>query len=108
MLAAEIKCRIFPILYTASLLSYHCCKHDLLLSTPTIQETMMSGQIFYRERLKVKDGSKTPRFRIAAVAGIDLKVYADHFRMNEMKQLADATGAALVELKGGGGKGLNK
>ena len=64
----------------------------------------MNGQIFYRERQKVKDGSKTPRFRIAAVAGVDLKVYADHLRMGELKQLADATGADLVELKGGGGK----
>jgi hypothetical protein len=68
----------------------------------------MSGQIFYRERKKVKDGSKTPRFRIAAVAGVDLKVYADHLRMAELKHLADATGADLVELKGGGGMGKNK
>lgn len=64
----------------------------------------MSGQIFYRERQKVKDGSKTPRFRIAAVAGVDLKVYADHLRMGELKQLAATTGADLVALKGGGGK----
>jgi hypothetical protein len=64
----------------------------------------MNGQIFYRERQKVKDGSKTPRFRIAAVAGVDLKVYADHLRMGELKQLAEATGTDLVELKGGGGK----
>ncbi len=68
----------------------------------------MSGQIFYRERQKVKDGSKTPRFRIAAVASVDLKVYADHLRMGELKQLADATGADLVELKGGGSKGKSK
>jgi hypothetical protein len=65
----------------------------------------MAGQIFYRERQKVKDGSKTPRFRIAAVAGVDLKVYADHLRLGELKQMADAVGAQLVELKGGGGKG---
>jgi len=68
----------------------------------------MSGQIFYRERQKVKDGSKTPRFRIAAVAGVDLKVYADHLRRGELEQIADAVGAALVELKGGGGKGKHK
>ncbi len=68
----------------------------------------MSGQIFYRERQKVKDGSKTPRFRVAAVAGMDLKVYADHLRMGELKQIADATGADLVELKGGGGGGKKK
>ncbi len=65
----------------------------------------MSGQIFYRERQKVKDGSKTPRFRVAAVAGVDLKIYTDHLRLGELKQLADATGAQLVELKGGGGSG---
>jgi hypothetical protein len=68
----------------------------------------MSGQIFYRERQKVKDGSKTPRFRIAAVAGVDLKVYADHLRRGELEQMADAVGAKLVELKGGGGKGKHK
>jgi len=65
----------------------------------------MGGQIFYRERQKVKDGSKTPRFRVAAVTGVDLKVYADHLRLGELRQLADATGAELVELKGGGGGG---
>jgi hypothetical protein len=65
----------------------------------------MSGQIFYRERLKVKDGSKTPRFKVAGVAGVDLKVYADHLRKGELKQMADAVGADLVELKGGGGSG---
>lgn len=68
----------------------------------------MSGQIFYRERQKVKDGSKTPRFRIAAVAGVDLKVYTDHLRRAELEQIADAVGADLVELKGGGGKGKHK
>ena len=68
----------------------------------------MAGQIFYRERQKVKDGSKTPRFRIAAVFGVDLKVYANHLRMGELKQMADAVGAELVELKGGGGQGKNK
>jgi hypothetical protein len=68
----------------------------------------MSGQIFYRERQKVKDGSKTPRFRIAAVAGVDLKIYADHLRRGELEQITDAVGAELVELKGGGGKGKHK
>ena len=64
----------------------------------------MSGKIFYRERQKVKDGSKTPGFRIAAAAGVDLNVYADHHRKGELKQIADAVGAEKVELTGGGGK----
>ncbi|MDD2465700.1 MAG: hypothetical protein PHI97_17010 [Desulfobulbus sp.] len=61
----------------------------------------MAGQIFYRERLNAREGSKTPRYRIVAVSGIDLKVYADHLRMAELKQLALATKADLVSLQRG-------
>ena len=61
----------------------------------------MSGQIFYRERIKAKEGSKAPRFRIMAVNGLNLKVYADHLRKTELEQIAKATGAELVELKRG-------
>lgn len=68
----------------------------------------MSGHIFYREREKVKDGSQTPRYRVAAVAGFDMKIYTDHLRMGELKMLADTTGADLVELKGGGQTGKRK
>ncbi len=68
----------------------------------------MSGQIFFRERQKVKDGSKTPRFRVVAAANVDLKVYANHMRQGELKQMADALGADLVELKGGGGQGTHR
>ena len=68
----------------------------------------MGGKIFYRERQKVKDGAQNPRFRIAAVFGVDLKVYANHLRMGELKQMADAVDAELIDLKGGGGQGKNK
>ena len=61
----------------------------------------MSGTIFFRERRKVKDGAQTPRFRVVAVSGVDLKVYASHLRMGELKQIADAVGADLVALEGG-------
>ena len=59
----------------------------------------MSGQIFYRERMKVKEGAQTPRFRIVAVSGVDLKVYADHLRKKELQQIAKATKAELVALE---------
>lgn len=61
----------------------------------------MSAKIFYRERIKGKEGSKSPRYRIIAVSGVDLKVYADHLRRTELDQLADATGAKLVAMKRG-------
>lgn len=59
----------------------------------------MAGQIFYRERVKAKEGSRTPRFRVAAVSGVELKVYGNHFRKKELEQIAKATGADLVALE---------
>lgn len=61
----------------------------------------MAGKIFYRERKKMVDGSKTPRYLISAVADVNLKVYGKHMRMSELKQLAEALGAELVPLKRG-------
>jgi hypothetical protein len=59
----------------------------------------MAGQIFYRERSRAKEGARTPRFRVVAVSGIDLKVYGNHFRKKELEQIAKATGADLVTLE---------
>ena len=59
----------------------------------------MAGQIFFRERVKAKEGSRTPRFRVAAVSGLDLKIYGNHFRKKELEQIAKATGASLVALE---------
>lgn len=59
----------------------------------------MAGKIFYRERVKSKQGQMTPRFRVVAASDIDLKIYADHFRRKEIEQLAKETKAKLVELK---------
>jgi len=61
----------------------------------------MAGQIFYRERQKAKEGAKTPRYRIIAVSGVDLKVYGNHLRKTELEQIAKAAKANLVALKRG-------
>ncbi|MEZ4483330.1 MAG: hypothetical protein R2864_01610 [Syntrophotaleaceae bacterium] len=61
----------------------------------------MAGKIFYRERKKYVDGSKTPRYIVSAVADVNLKVYAKHMRMSELKQLAEELGAELIPLKRG-------
>lgn len=61
----------------------------------------MAGKIFYRERMKFVDGSKTPRYIISAVADVNLKVYSKHMRMSELKQVAEELGADLVALKRG-------
>lgn len=61
----------------------------------------MAGQIFYRERQAAKEGAKSPRYRIIAVCGVDLKVYGNHLRKAELEQIAKATKADLVALSRG-------
>lgn len=64
----------------------------------------MKGTIFYRERRKIEEGERKPRFRVVAVSGVDLKVFATHLRMEELKVLAASVEAELVALEAGGGE----
>lgn len=59
----------------------------------------MASKIFVRERRKVEVGEKKPRFRVLAVSGSDLKIYAQHIRKQEVEQLAKAVGAEVVYIK---------
>ncbi|UFS70970.1 hypothetical protein LPW11_02000 [Geomonas sp. RF6] len=62
----------------------------------------MAGKIFYRERVKRgQDGSKSPRYVVMATSGTDLKVHGQHFRMSEMKHMAESVGAELIHLERG-------
>ena len=61
----------------------------------------MSGKIFYRERQKIKEGEKKPRYNLVAVAGIDLKIFAKHLRKSELDQIAHELDLDLIELKKG-------
>jgi len=58
----------------------------------------MAGKIFYRERSKMTDGAKQPRYILVAVSGLDLKVYGQHLSMCETKQIATTVGAELIAL----------
>jgi hypothetical protein len=64
----------------------------------------MAGKIFYRERGKIGKGEKKPRFRLVAVADMNMKIYGKHLRRTELEEIAGAVGAELVLLKGGEGK----
>jgi hypothetical protein len=55
-------------------------------------------KIYVRERTKVGEGVRQPRYIILAVAGGDLKVYAHHFRKTELEQIASDCGAELFYL----------
>ena len=63
----------------------------------------MAGKIFYRERRKIKDGEKKPRFRIVGVFDCNLKIYSDHLRLSELEHIAQETGAELVKMRHGFG-----
>ncbi len=59
----------------------------------------MKPKIFYRQRTKVGEKEKKPRFRMVAVAGIELNFYTDHLRKKELEQIAKEVGATMIELK---------
>ena len=69
--------------------------------TSKMEARNMAGKIFYRERRKVGKDEKKPRFKMVAVSGVDLKVYANHLRRQELTQIAESIGAEMVLLKGG-------
>ena len=59
----------------------------------------MAGKIFYRERHKVGTKEKKPRFKLVAVADVNITFYADHLRKKELEEIAGAVGADLILLK---------
>lgn len=62
---------------------------------------MSKGVIFVRERRKVQEGEKKPRFAVVGVAGTDLKLHAKHIRRMELEQMAGVLGAEIVYLQSG-------
>ena len=67
----------------------------------------MAGQIFIRERRKIEQGEKKPRFRVVAVFDTKLKFKADHLRKQEVDQIAKAVGAEVVILQAEKGKEIH-
>ncbi len=68
----------------------------------------MAGKIFIRERRKIEKGEKKPRFRVVGVADVNLKIYVEHIRKQELDQIAAAVGAELVLLKAEKGAATEK
>jgi hypothetical protein len=60
---------------------------------------IMAGKIFYRERTKVGEKEKKPRFKLIAVADVNITFYAKHLKKKELEEIADSVGADLVLLK---------
>ncbi|HBI16371.1 MAG TPA: hypothetical protein DDY20_12835 [Desulfobulbaceae bacterium] len=56
------------------------------------------SKLFVRERRRIEEGEKKPRFRVVGVTGGDLKVYAEHIRKTELEAIAAETGSQIVYL----------
>ncbi|MGE4299066.1 MAG: hypothetical protein AB7E47_13650 [Desulfovibrionaceae bacterium] len=59
----------------------------------------MSAKIFIRERRKIDQGEKKPRYRVVASHGVEVRFYVEHIRKQEVEQIAAAMGAEVVVLK---------
>ena len=59
----------------------------------------MSAKIFVRERTRVKDGAKKPRFAIVAVSGLELQIVSQHVRKQELEEIASHLEAEVIYLK---------
>jgi len=62
---------------------------------------MANAKIFVRERRKIGEKEKKPRYFVVAVAGVDLVVKARHIRKMEIEEIASVIGADVVYLQAG-------
>lgn len=62
---------------------------------------IMSGKIFVRERRKVSEKEKKPRFAVVAVSDVDLKIKVKHIRKQEIEEIAGYLDAEIVYLTAG-------
>ena len=65
------------------------------LVTPEVK-TM---KIYVRERQKVGEGVRQPKYRIVAITGGQLQIEATHFRKKEIEIISKEVGAELVFLE---------
>jgi hypothetical protein len=56
-------------------------------------------KIYIRERQKVGEGVRQPKYRIVAVTGGQVQIEATHFRKLEIEQIAKDIGAEIVFLE---------
>ncbi|MGA9141306.1 MAG: hypothetical protein WBZ29_13855 [Methanocella sp.] len=57
-------------------------------------------KIYVRERIRNKEGSRSPRFRVVATEGGDLRFHAEHLRQIDIETIADDLGAEVIHLPG--------
>lgn len=53
-------------------------------------------KIYVRERQKVGEGVRQPKYRVIAVTGGEVQIHATHFRKMELEVIAKEVGAEIV------------
>ena len=56
-------------------------------------------KLYVRERQKVGEGVKQPKYRIVAITGGEIQVEATHFRKSEIEAIAKDVGAEVIFLE---------
>lgn len=56
------------------------------------------AKIFVRERVKVGEGDKEPRYAVVGVEGTDMKFFKTHMRKGELETIAKEVKAELIWL----------
>jgi len=63
------------------------------------QQVQKMMKLYVRERQKVGEGVKQPKYRVVAVTGGELQIEATHFRKVEIEQIAKDVGAQVVYME---------
>ncbi|MEI6293116.1 MAG: hypothetical protein WCP36_05510 [Methanomicrobiales archaeon] len=56
-------------------------------------------KLYVRERQKIGEGVKQPKYRVLAVTGGELQIEATHFRKVEIEEIAKDVGAQVVYME---------
>jgi hypothetical protein len=63
------------------------------------QQVQNMMKLYVRERQKVGEGVKQPKYRVVAVTGGQMQIEATHFRKVEIEQIAKDVGAQVVYME---------
>jgi hypothetical protein len=65
-------------------------------------------KIFVRERTRIKEGTRPPRFAVVGVLGADLNFQCHHLRKREIEEIGRQAEAEVIYLPGGEGEGKRR
>ena len=71
----------------------------IVINQLVYQQVQKMMKLYVRERQKVGEGVKQPKYRVVAVTGGQMQIEATHFRKVEIEQIAKDVGAQVVYME---------